>query len=482
MQFLSFLLSFAVWSQALAVPLAPRALPPPASDPFYRPPAGFESAALGAIFKTRSVNVAVLGLVPQNVTAWQLLYRTESHNGTAMATVTTVFKPKTSDLKPNLVAYNTAQDATGSICAPSYAFQSGNNQIPSIVSFEFLLLEGFLNQGWTVVSSDYEGPNNAFAAGRLSGKGVLDGIRAALNFAELGLAADTKIGISGYSGGAIASGWAGALQPTYAPELNIIGISQGEEDHFRQLHGTYTEQGGTPANVAGTLANLDGGLFAGLGVAGITGLMNAYQPLNDLLHSIATTFGKGAIDFSNNHCVVADLLAFPFQTAQSPIWTTAGKNLLSLPQVKAVTTENTLGLVKSETPQAPTYVYHALHDEVIPVGDVETMVKSYCANGAPSLLYERNVGLAEHAGLFILGAPKVQNFFIDRFKGVPFVSGCQITNTTTSETLSDPKVIGTGLELIWQTLLDLLGRQIGSDDSNFKGSVASNSSSTKLLF
>ncbi|KAH8928844.1 esterase [Atractiella rhizophila] len=469
MQFLSFLLSVAVLGQTFAGPLVPRAIPP-SLDPFYHPPTGFEDAALGTIFKSRSVNVAILGLLPQNVKAWQLLYRTESHNGTAMATVTTVFKPKTSDAKPNLVAYNTAEDSSGSICAPSYAFQLGSLQVSSIVSFEFLLLEGFLNQGWTVVSSDYEGPNSAFSAGRLSGKGVLDGIRAALNFAELGLAADTKVGISGYSGGAIASGWAGALQPTYAPELNVVGISQG----------------GTPANLAGTLDYLDGGLFAGFGVGGISGLTNSYQSINDLLNDIATPLGKAAIQFSNNNCAVANLLAFAFQTVQSPIWTTAGSNLLSLPEVKAVTTENTLGLVRDETPQAPTYVYHALYDEIIPIADVETMVTSYCANGAPSLLYERNVGLAEHASLIVLGAPKVQNFFIDRFNDVPFVSGCQIRNTTTSAILSDPQVIGTGLEFIWQTLLDLLGREIGTDDSIFKGGVALqatafNTSNTKLL-
>lgn len=41
---------------------------------------------------------------------------------------------------------------------------------------------------------DYEGPNAAFIAGRLEGRGVLDGIRATLKFSKLGLA-NPKIAI-----------------------------------------------------------------------------------------------------------------------------------------------------------------------------------------------------------------------------------------------------------------------------------------------
>lgn len=41
--------------------------------------------------------------------------------------------------------------------------------------------------GWTVTIQDYEGPNAAFIAGRLEGRGVLDGIRATLKFSKLGL-------------------------------------------------------------------------------------------------------------------------------------------------------------------------------------------------------------------------------------------------------------------------------------------------------
>jgi hypothetical protein len=45
----------------------------------------------------------------------------------------------------------------------------------------------FGTAGWTITIQDYEGPNAAFIAGRLEGRGVLDGIRATLQFPKLGL-------------------------------------------------------------------------------------------------------------------------------------------------------------------------------------------------------------------------------------------------------------------------------------------------------
>lgn len=41
--------------------------------------------------------------------------------------------------------------------------------------------------------------------------------------------ANTRFGLMGYSGGAIASNWAAALAPSYAPEVNdkLVGFAEG---------------------------------------------------------------------------------------------------------------------------------------------------------------------------------------------------------------------------------------------------------------
>jgi hypothetical protein len=130
--------------------------------------------------------------------------------------------------------------------------------------------------GWTITIQDYEGPNAAFIAGRLEGRGVLDGIRATLNFPKLGLSnpklaiwvcynhpifdssplahlflcrvipevVPLLVGVSSEACRFVAHrltlldpfSTAAALQPSYAPELNLIGVAQG----------------GTPANLTAT--------------------------------------------------------------------------------------------------------------------------------------------------------------------------------------------------------------------------------------
>jgi len=75
----------------------------------------------------------------------------------------------------------------------------------------------------------------------------LDSIRATKAFSALRLAPDVKIGMWGYSGGAIAQGWASALQPSYAPELNVVGVAHG----------------GTPVNLTATVEFLEGKLGSG---------------------------------------------------------------------------------------------------------------------------------------------------------------------------------------------------------------------------
>ena len=45
-----------------------------------------------------------------------------------------------------------------------------------------------------------------------AGQGLMtDGLRATLNFERFGLAADSKVGLWGYSGGGLASAWAAVM-------------------------------------------------------------------------------------------------------------------------------------------------------------------------------------------------------------------------------------------------------------------------------
>src|SRR4051794_16552497 len=193
----------------------------PHDDPFYTPPAGFESSVPGTVLASRSVTVNGLGLpVPADST--QFLVRSTDAKGaptTAVGTLMVPTAPYVTGARP-LVSYQPATDSLGDQCNPSYKLRAGTEG-------ELGLMMEALQQGWAVVVTDYEGPQNAFTAGRMAGHAVLDGIRGAEALPGTGLDGKTPVGMWGYSGGGLATSWAAELQPGYAPELNVAAVASG---------------------------------------------------------------------------------------------------------------------------------------------------------------------------------------------------------------------------------------------------------------
>ncbi|MEU6584158.1 lipase family protein [Nocardia sp. NPDC046763] len=228
---------------AAALPLATTATPAradttvtlPTADPFYTGPDGWEQTAPGAVLHTRTVQLAPTS-VPLPLAATQVLYRTSGQFGEPGVTVATVIRPPGASGPLRLVSYQSAYDSLGAGCDPSYALRGGGAGTPQ----DALIIAGYLAAGLTVVVSDYEGTDLAYGAGRLSGNATLDGIRAALH--TLDAPAGTPVGMSGFSGGSIATEFAAELAPAYAPELNIVGAAAG----------------GMPVDMAATIGYVDG--------------------------------------------------------------------------------------------------------------------------------------------------------------------------------------------------------------------------------
>ena len=126
------------------------------------------------------------------------------------------------------------------------------------------LMAPLLDQGYYVVSPDYEGPKLTFTIGKQSGQAVLNSIRAALKSGKItNIKDDAKVVMWGYSGGSLASGWAAALQPSYAPELggNLLGAALG----------------GFVTNITATAQATDGTVFAGIVANALGGVANEYR-------------------------------------------------------------------------------------------------------------------------------------------------------------------------------------------------------------
>ena len=253
----------------------------PADDPFYDPPQGFQHAAPGTVLRSRDVEVAFLGLIPQKFTATQLLYRTTDMNGVPEATVTTVIAP--AERAPGQVcpvlSYQCAIDAVTSRCFPSYALRRWALAPGALAQLEFFLISAALAEGWAVSVPDHEGPNGAWGTPYEPGYRVLDGLRAALNSEKLGLSAEAPIGLWGYSGGGLATAWAAEVSGSYAPELNIVGAVLG-----------------SPVGDLGhTFRRLNGSFYSGLPAMVVAALSHAYPDLDRVIQEHATDTGKAML-------------------------------------------------------------------------------------------------------------------------------------------------------------------------------------------
>lgn len=412
--------------------------PPPQSDPFYQPPSGYESTAPGTVLRSRAVSVSAFAALPQKAQAWQVLYRTTDTKNNPQATVTTVLLPwgTAPSVSRPLLSYQVAEDSAAPQCAISYQLTRGAGNENIVAQAEILLIDAALQQGWAVSVPDYEGPRSAYVAGRQAGQATLDGIRAARS--QLGLGARSNIGLWGYSGGALASGWAAELQPSYAPELDIKGVAEG----------------GLPVNPRHVLTGANGGPFAGIAMGGIVGVSHAYPELAQFMDTYLTDEGKAAVAKAGSQCNSSNAATFAFKDLYKYFTI---PNPLDQPVPTQVLDDVTMG---KHTPTAPLFVYHSINDELVPGKDTDAIVQKYCASGG-RVTYQRDF-LSEHIALVITGAPDALNWLTDRLSGRPASNGCS-TRTVVSSLASPTAIITLGT-VLYQDFLALLGRPIGPGD------------------
>lgn len=298
--------------------------------------------------------------------------------------------------EPVLLSYQFAYDSLGAPCVPTHTVTGStvnNNAMAETLAY----LPGLATQGWTIVFPDYEGPYHAYGAGRLSGQATLDAIRAALSFEPLGLAPDTQVGMWGYSGGALATSWAASLQPSYAPELNLVGVASG----------------GTPADVFGIVKASEDGPFFGLIFSAIVGANRAYPEL--LPDSLLNDEGRRVIEAIKDGCVGDSTDGSAGASGKLADYTTV-EDPYSTPGALAVRPRVTLPQL-DHIPTANLYVYHEILDELIPIAGTDAMVEAWCAAGAHVSYFRSATG--EHVAGAASGAPFAMAYLTSRFNEAP---------------------------------------------------------------
>lgn len=438
-----------VASAAVVAPLAGRAdISSPKTDPFYDAPEGWKSEEPGAVLRSRKIVPTLLSVDRIQVEhAYEILYRTTgTHESDPAVTVTTVLVPYNAQ-RDKLVNALTYVDAGGAKCALSYTIRKGSDFGEGLAQdYQLLLLEQVLEAGYIVTLPDYEGENRAFGVGPLAGRQSLDGIKATLNFDRLNLKKNTAVVTMGYSGGAIASGWTAALQPTYGASINAKGFAMG----------------GTPANMTGTMQKLDRGPFSAFGIAGVTGIAYANDEVLEWLSPRLTAKGRRAVEFARTHCMVATLLRYPFSRILSEDFIHGGTHLLETPVVANVLKNYVMGAKKSQTPTAPVFMYHGLNDEVIPYHDALRAGEMWGDHGADVLFQTNTLPTLGHATTELVNVPNVLFFIQDRFADKPFPKGYR--HEYINNPLDSARVRQQGLQNLADIIRNIVGDKIGPND------------------
>ncbi len=432
--------------------------PAPPADSFYDVPADLAAAAPGDILASRPVEAKALQLLPLNIDAWQLLYRTTDADGSPDAAVTTVMTPRGEAKARPLLSFQAATDSTLRICQPSYGLTSGAPIEPAnpagplpfaVPAAEVAFALAGLEQGWAVAMPDHGGVDNRFLTPRQPGYAVLDGIRAVESFQPVGLAGvDTPVALWGYSGGAIASSWAAEMQPEYAPELNIRGAAFGAPE--RDLEASLLAVNATP---------LGGLIPVAFGAIGRDDPTFAAR-----LDTFLTPEGRIRVNEVSNHCLA--------QNALSNLWFDY-KNFFNQPLDVVLADPAIRGPLQErgqtdKIPTAPLYVYNGVTEEVSPIGAVDRQVKTYC-DGGTAVTYRREdlpprpipSLMTTHGVVVITGAGGAFAWLKDRLSDNPTeLSGCDIQTVPTS--LTDPAALSAFGPAVAGILQGLIGQPVGS--------------------
>ncbi|WP_277830734.1 lipase family protein [Speluncibacter jeojiensis] len=404
---------------AVLTAFAPAAAAAPDSFYDYGGSAPLSSLAPGTVLQSRTLSYHVVGL-PTPVAAVQLLYRTTDAEGRPVVNVTSVLKPPGGVDPSKAIAYQSFYDSLNPADSPSRAIAGDVTFGGLINGAEGPFLAPMLAQGYTVIVADTEGQKADFAAGPEYGMNTLDSIRAATRAPAVGLNSHTRVGMFGYSGGAIATNWAAALAPSYAPDVdrNLVGAAEG----------------GVLVNPAHNLTYVSGSLgWSGVAAMAITGVARSYgidfaPYLND--------YGKTVIGKMQNASIGNVLYQYPGLTWQQMVKPQYGDPASVKPFMDSVAKVD-LGL--APTPTVPMFIGQGANgvlegtpgdkpgvgpgDGVMIAGDVRELARQYCATGNAHVQYTQ-YNLLSHTLAMPVWAAAAYGWLNDRFADRPAPTSC----------------------------------------------------------
>jgi hypothetical protein len=386
-------------AQAAVAPAIDRTFgaPTPNAEPdsFYTPPSPLPAGNPGDVLRARPAKAGP-PTARSLANAWQVMYLSTDALGRPDAVTGTILVPKaaTDPSKLNIVGLAPGTTGPAFRCTVSRFINSGS-------FYEQAIVNGLLKAGYAVAVTDYEGykenPTTSYIVGKSMGPALLDVLRAAQRLPESGLSATAKVATQGFSQGGGASMWAGQLQPTYAPELNLVGVSAG----------------GVPADLVQVSLGLNGKPAFGFLLDALIGLNNAYPEL--LLDSYLNDNGRATVaEMAADDCTLELLVDYQNKTTNEYLSTVP----FLKPAWLARLNENKLGATKIDV---PVYQYHADNDPIVRYDQAVVLRDKYCALGVTLSFKTFDTG---HVTTVARGNADALAFLADRFAGKPAASTC----------------------------------------------------------
>ncbi|MEV6361008.1 lipase family protein [Nocardia asteroides] len=375
-----------------AAPLYPTADP----DPFYAQPADLSATSPGDVLEVRAM--PALAMFP-DTRITLVKFRSTNSAGDPIAATTTVLQPAGHRRDEPVLSYQHIINGLGMQCSVSKVLYTDD---PNLMVREAIFWNVALRRGWTLALPDHLGPQFAYGAAKLGGQVTLDGIRAVRRVEELQIGG-SRVALAGYSGGGMATAWAAALQPTYAPELPIAGAAMG----------------GVPMNLVSMLEGLGFGAHPvfGLALAAGIGLEREYPqrfPISDQMNARGLAARASIADACTNDILGAG-------AGRGILDFAATTSMVDDPQARAVVEENSLALYPG-APSMPVFEWHSPTDALIPVDAITATTRRWCAAGTP--VVTESTPTPDHLTAAVLGLPSALRWLDARLQGEPAPSTC----------------------------------------------------------
>jgi hypothetical protein len=370
----------------------------PNGDAFYVPPKPLTKGKPGTII--RSTPIAA----PAGARAWKILYHSRAVDGHDIAVSGVVVAPTGKAPRDGRVVVTWAHGGGGQAdsCAPSKQPDIASGASGVRIGYPRSLipmLQTFLDAGYVVAATDYEGLGtpglHPMLVGESEGRGVLDAARAARGVKAA--AAGSQALVFGLSQGGHSALFAGELAASYAPELHVLGTAA-------------VAPAGSVEQTMPFLRNFNG---ANGSVVAIVEAFHAAYPQFDPA-AVLTPEALTQAPLVDQKC---DFI----ETYPSSPDLVVAHNPLDIPAMAAILHTNAAG---NRPAGAPLLVVQGTADQLVPQFLTDAFVSKACAAG-DTVDYRLYPGATHGDPELTASSNDIAAWFADRVSGAPATSTCK---------------------------------------------------------